>query len=692
MTSRISEQYTLPYTQNRDISWLKFNMRVLDEADNPSVPLFERLRFLFIFSSNLDEFFMIRIGSQFDFVNVKKDVVDWRTGNLVSDVIRDLFEVVESQIKRADVVYETLSAELLALGIAILKPSALDDHTRADLHHIFDERIRPLLDPMIIHDGSSLPDLDNHIPHLIARLINESGQNVTGLVMIPAIDGGMVRLPGAGMRFVSVSDIIEEHCDCLFPRMSVVDRTVFSLTRNADINLYDDLYDDAFNMRIKVKELLDVRRHLSVDRIKVMDQTSDSFRKHLATVFHVDDYQVHSTKIPLGLSLDFIKNNLARMRDQASYFYPPFEPVWPISLNPDMSVMRQVEEKDILTHMPYESFDPVIRLLAEAAKDPEVESIMITIYRLAAKANLIEQLILAAEQGKEVLVVMELRARFDELNNIIYSERLERAGCRIVHGLGTYKVHSKIILVTKKQGASARYLTQIGTGNYHETTVRQYTDLSLMTAHEGIGIDAERFFLGLQEGTKPAKLNHLVVAPLGFRRTLLNHIATETKKGSAGRIRIKVNAITESQLMEALVAASNAGVRIDLIARSITCLLPGIKGYTENIRIVAIVGRFLEHARIYAFGEHFDAVYLSSADMMTRNAERRIEIATPVYDQDVVQRIKEIFDIQLKDGIKGKLIDNNGSHTDMRDMDDLVDSQDYFIKQISRSAFPVSNR
>ncbi len=660
-------------------------MRVLDEAALPEVPLYERFRFLQIFQSNIDEFFMIRIGSQFDFINVKSDVIDWRTGTRIDVIIKELFDIVKKQVDRSGRIYHQLIEELRGQGISLVDSVSLDQVDKKILKAIFDQRLKDILKPVVVYDGDALPEIESKTPHVIVRLKDRDGRLAIGLAMIPEIGDHVIKLPGSGLRYVHVEDVILSYCEAIFKDMKVIGRTIFAVTRNADINFYDDLYDDAYNMRIKVKELLVIRRHLSVDRIEVKDGAPPNLIDFLTTSYRVDHDQIQATRMPFRIPMDLIRHQLLRSFRNDQSFYPAFEPVWPDSLDPQLSVMSQVEKRDILTFLPFESFDPLIRLLGEAATDPDVVSIKITIYRLASKARLIEQLVLAAEHGKDVLVVMELRARFDEMNNIIFSERLERAGCRIIHGFGTHKVHSKLILIVKKPHAKVRRIVQIGTGNYHETTVRQYTDLSLMTAHEGITSDVEHIFEGLEQGNKTIRLNHLIAAPIGFRKTLLNLIAEETRKGTKGRIRLKINAITESELMDALVIASRAGVRIDIIVRSITCLLPGIKHHTEHIHMSSIVGRFLEHARILAFGEDYEAVYLSSADLMTRNVERRIEVATPVYDSQVLDRIKEIFDIQLRDGIKGRKIDASGCHVAADHIEHPIDSQSYFIGQATKT-------
>jgi polyphosphate kinase len=679
MLTGIETKPSLPYTQNRDVSWLRFNDRVLDIAADPSVPLFERFRFLDIHIRNLDEFFMIRIGSQSDYVNAVPDAVDWRTGKKVKDVIRELFALIKTGMERVDAVYLALMDRLRSEGMTVLTDGDLDDVTGKLADTVFKERVMNRLDPVLTGPDDSFPDIESEVPHVLVHLVTPSGDQLVGCVRIPASGSVYLKLPQAGYRLIHVEDLVLRNVHRLFPGMDVTARTLFQVTRNADINFYDDIYDDAHNMRVRVKELLSVRNRLSVDRIVVRKPSDKTVFGTLVRLTGVSPHQVHQTDVPLILDLDEIRTFLEGTYDPARHRHPPHHPVWPSRLERERPVSVQVMKKDVMLHLPYESFDPVIRLIEEAAYDGNVVSIKITVYRLARRSRLVDALILAAERGKDVLVVMELRARFDEMNNIVFSERLERAGCRIVHGLGTFKVHSKLILITYKNHLPARFLSVIGTGNHHEVTVRQYTDIVLMTAHEGIGVDATRFFDALEQGVRPTGLDHLVVAPTGFRKTIVSKIATEAKKGPQGRIRIKINAITDGLMMDALVKASREGVPIDILARSITCLLPGVVGHTESIRMVSIVGRFLEHARIFAFGGDDGHVYIASADMMTRNTERRIEVAVPVYDPDIRLEIIRILDLQINDRILGRTIDACGRHVATKDVPDTADSQTVFM-------------
>jgi polyphosphate kinase len=670
---------SLPYSLNRDLSWLMFNQRVLDEASDPYVPLFERLRFLSICKSNLDEFFMIRIGSQFDILNVKPDAIDWRSGRPIIDMIRSLYRRSQRQLEHMDKVYVTLVEECKQANIHVVEISSLSKDEKRHTYEIFQQQIAPILSPQVIDAMHPFPHIQNNKMH-VGLVLKRKSRRMYGIIPVPELSSNYVELSGSTTKYIALEEIVLYYSDQIFHNYDVEERTLFHLYRNADINFDEEYYDETVNLKVKMKQLLNKRNQLFPVRIDVSIPTSVKFTRFLATKVNASNYQFLKRQTPLAVDhlMELITKDVKQRFPQ--HLFAPFTPRLPQWYDSMTSMTDILLQRDVLLHFPYDSMEPFLRLIYESAMDSQVISIKITIYRLAKTAKLIEYLSLAAELGKEVLVVMELRARFDEQNNIDWSERLERAGCKIVYGLDVYKVHSKICLITRKVKQKLVMLTQVGTGNYNESTVGQYTDFSLMTSHYDIGLDAAKFFTNISIGAAEGSYHHLLVSPFQIKDQLLRLIEEQIQYGSAGYIRFKINAITDKDLIVALVKASQNGVKIEMITRSISCIRPHVRGWTESIHVISLVGRFLEHARVYQFGQGDDALlYISSADLMTRNMERRIEVAIPVYDTQIKRQIQEVLTLQTLDNVKARYLSSKGKHIPVSTGLPTFDVQESFL-------------
>ncbi len=667
-----------PYTMNRDQSWLMFNQRVLDEARDASVPLFERIRFLSIFKNNMDEFFMIRIGSQFDILNIKPDAVDWRSDRLLRDVIRSHYRRAQSLFETMENTYAELVEELSTIGIHLKRVDELSKDERKLAEKHFKSQIAPILSPQVIDAMHPFPHIQNDKMH-IGLVLKRKSKRMYGIIPIPQASSPFIMIKD--QLFLSIEDVVYNFSPDIFHMYEVEEKMVFHLYRNADLNFDEEYYDDSVNLKLKMKQLLQRRNQLFPVRIDVSIPTSGRFIKFIQSRIEAKPFQFMSRNIPLAMGVlnELIHKDVRRQFPQHSF--PPFQPRVPEWFTKSKSMMALVEQQDVFLHYPYDSMEPFLRLIYEAAMDRHVVSIKITIYRLAKTAKLIEYLALAAEQGKEILVIMELRARFDEQNNIDWSERLERAGCKIVYGLDVYKVHSKICLITKTTKQGLMMITQVGTGNYNEVTVEQYTDMSIITANPTIGMDAAQFFTNISIGSAEGQYEQLIISPFQIKKRLLALIEREKNKGELGYIRFKINALTDRDLIEELVKASQAGVTIEMITRSISCLRPRVRGWTSSITVISIVGRFLEHARVYQFGQADDLVmYLSSADLMTRNMERRIEVALPVLDSTIQSSIQQILNRQWADNVKARRLNSKGRHVEISEVSVPFNSQDYFIE------------
>lgn len=627
------------FMQNRELSWLRFNRRVLEEAEEESVPLYERLKFISIFTSNLDEFFMIRVGSLTDLMFMDNNVDD-KTGLTAKQQLELIFQAVVPLYKERDRIFHIVEDELEHFGIRHLDSKELKKSDKKQLDRIFEDEIAPILSPQVIDSRHPFPHLVNKGIYIICEFTGETTK--FGLIPISQSLPAFYMLQGTESGYIMTEKIVLERVSDVFGMYKIECAAIISVTRNADISPEDENFDVDDDFRERMKKVIKKRSRLSPVRLEVQGHMTKGLSAFLLSKLHLTKEQVFTSEIPLVLSYVFDLHNHLPQTVMKQLSYPNFRPQFPACLNSGENITAQCKRKDILLFFPYDQMEPYLQLLRESAQDPTVISIKITIYRLSSNSRIIDYLCNAAENNKEVTVLMELKARFDEKNNIEWAERLEDAGCTVIYGFEGFKVHSKICLITRRDRNKVFYITQIGTGNYNEKTAKLYSDLSLITANQQIGQEANEFFKNMSIANLQGNYNNLFVAPYFFKNNIIALIDNETDKarrGEAASIIMKSNSLTDREIMEKLSEASNAGVEVKLIIRGICCLLPGIKGKTENIKVYSIVGRFLEHSRIYCFGVGKDAaIYISSADMMTRNTRRRVEIACPILDVDIRDR------------------------------------------------------
>ncbi len=674
----------LNYTQNRELSWLKFNQRVLEEAQDASVPLLERLKFVAIFTTNLDEFFMIRVGSLFDMAHTDANARDSRSGMTPKEQLDRIFEAVAPLYKERDKAYAEIKKQLQPYGICSLNLKDLEQNEKKYVKKYFKEQILPVLSPQIVDANHPFPHLLNKEIYVTAnlRFKEKSGvKNMMGIVPIPSFVSEILQLPGHDIRYIRMEKVIMEYLDLVFSKYEVSDANYICVTRNADIAPDDEALDISDDFRYLMKETLHKRRRMAVVRLEVAEKLKPDMEAYFCEKFNIEPAQIFRSKVPMKMDFVFGINGKLPESMKRSLTYRPFTPQNSSHVQ-DGNVMRQIKRKDILLYYPYESMDPFLKMIKEASVDPNVVTIKITIYRLAKKARLVEYLCAAAENGKDVTVLIELRARFDEQNNIDWSERMEEAGCRVIYGFEDYKVHSKICLITYRNRNEVQYITQIGTGNYNEKTAAMYTDLSLMTANPAIGKDAAEFFKNMSIGNLDGSYDHIIVSPTSLKQKILYLIEEEIKKGTNGRIIMKMNSLTDTDFISKISEASKAGVRVDLIVRGICCILPGVPGYTENLRSMSIVGRYLEHARIFSFGTGAaQKIYIGSADMMTRNTEKRVEVACPIIDENIRRQINHYLRVMLNDNVKARILQSDGTFVKRKATETPVDSQAMFMEE-----------
>ncbi len=684
------------YFDNRELSWLKFNQRVLEEAEDGRVPLFERLGFISIFASNLDEFFMVRVGSLYDQTLLKKDKdkKDNKTHLTAQEQLLLIAEKTAELLPRFNDAYWQIMEKLRLYGVEHVRMENLSDAENGYLLRHFSSDIKPLLFPTIVDKKHPMPFFANKAVYVIARLKNKKGGEFFGI--IPAGSeafGRIVPLPAEeGFRFILTEELITAYAHLAFPDYEVIDRGTFRITRNADIDAEEALDDDV-DFRNVMEELVKKRRKLCPVRVEF---TGYGDREALASFAEQAGLSLGKGflfRADRPLDFGFLSEIERRLSDQKNLFFERLAPQPPACVLPDEPMLRQIDRGDILLMYPYESFSPFIRLLEEAAHTEEVVSIKITLYRVARDSKIVDALIKAAENGKDVLALVELRARFDEENNIGWSKRLEEAGVQVIYGLNGLKVHSKLLQITRKVGNSILYTTQIGTGNYNERTSRLYTDITLMTSDNDIGTDASLVFTALSIGSTVESSSTLWVAPNCLKSRVVEMIDREITFGSDGYIGLKLNSLTDKDIIEKLAQASKSGVRIELLVRGISCLITGIPGETENISLVSVVGRFLEHSRIYIFGkEERERVYISSADFMTRNTERRVEVAAPVRDPAIRARITEYFHTMLRDNVKARDQRSDGSYVRREPEGEPLDAQIYFFRKAYSDAEAAQRR
>ena len=677
---------------NRELSWLKFNERVLEEAENPENPLCERLTFASIYQSNLDEFYMVRVGSLVDQMLLAKDIRENKTNMTPEEQLDAILARTKKLNRKRDVVYEEIMENLEQYGVHMLNFHKIEKEDRNYLERYFEAEVAPVISPSIVGKRQPFPFLRNKEIYAVVVLETKKGKEKLGI--IPCSSTGILRLipvPGKTGTYMLSEELILHFVSKIFKGYHIKAKSLLRITRNADIDA-DALYDEDLDYREFMVELIKARKKLAPIRLELSREMGGDVVETLCEYLEVDKNYVFRGDIPLDLSFVFqIQDGL---RKRTELFYEKRIPQKSPLFNSHEPILDQIAKKDRFLSYPYESIKPFLTMLHEAANDEDVVSIKMTLYRVAKQSKVVEALIEAAENGKEVFVLVELKARFDEENNIGWSRLLEDAGCHVIYGLDGYKVHSKLCQIMKKKDGNVEYYTQIGTGNYNEKTARLYTDLSLMTADPKIGTEAARVFQALAMGETVEDMEHLLVAPRCLQNKVLAMIDEEIEHAKAGEqayIGLKMNSLTDKRIMSKLVEASCAGVHIDMVIRGICCLIPGVKGQTENIHIISIVGRFLEHSRIYIFGTQERArIYISSADFMTRNTLRRVEVAAPIEDPDIRMQIQEMFVTMLSDNRKARIMNNKGNYKIEPSDNAPLNSQEVFLQQAYDNAAPAA--
>ena len=668
---------------NRELSWLKFNERVLEEAENPEVPLCERLTFASIYQSNLDEFFMVRVGSLYDQTLLDKKICENKTGMTSQEQIDAILKQTKLINKRKEAVYEELMARVAEQGIRILRFNELDEDGARYLEGYFKSEIAPLISPTVIGRRQPFPFLKNKEIYAVAVLGAKGKKDRLGIIPCTSnIFGRLIAVPGIPGTYMLAEELILHFAPVVFKGYKIKSKSLLRITRNADIDA-DALYDEDLDYREFMAGLIKQRKKLAPIRLELSRDMDKKGIAVLCEYLELDENHVFMSSTPLDLSFVFQIQDL--LRKNPELYFPKRTPQKSDQFQDGKSIIAQIKEEDKLLSYPYESIRPFLHLLTEAAEDPDVISIKMTLYRVAKQSKVVEALIEAAENGKEVVVLVELRARFDEENNIEWSRRLEDAGCQVIYGLDGYKVHSKLCLITRKNAGQVEYITQIGTGNYNEKTSRLYTDLSLMTSNVEIGLEASNVFQALSKGEVVEHTRHLLVAPKCLQNKVLGMLDEEiahARNGEEAYAGFKLNSLTDKKIIDKLIEASEAGVKIDMIIRGICCLIPGVEGKTENIRIISIVGRFLEHSRIYIFGsKERRKYYIASADFMTRNTVRRVEVAAPVYNDKLKTKLQEMFNVMLSDNQKARKLEADGNYHRVSNDLTPVNAQEYFYAE-----------
>lgn len=716
----MSEAKPKPYMQNRELSWLTFNQRVLDQGTDETVPPLEQLKFAAIFSSNLQEFFMVRVGSLTDLTLIKKPIRDNKTLMTPQEQLDEIYKRSHELYPLHESIFETISAKLEKESITRITPETINDEQRKYLIAYAAKNITPFLSPQVINVRHPFPHLENGSLYLVVRLGDPASENTEGvlendqpkkgstsakktknmgargvtlgIIPLPRQCERIIKLPGEGFSFILLEHALECLAGEVFSMYSLKRINIICVTRNADLDTVEGLDEADEDYREHMKRILKRRTRLTPVRLESDRPLSQTVSAFLLKQLRLESHQVFVTKVPLDMSYvyDLVDRLPKPTRDQLSY--TPFQPQWAAMLDRNRPVIDQIAEKEVVLSYPYESIDPFVQLLKEAAVDPSVISIKITLYRLANHSQIAEALSQAAENGKEVTALVELRARFDEKNNIEWSARFEEAGVHVIYGFKNYKVHSKICLITRQTPKGLQHITQLGTGNYNEKTARLYTDLAFFTSDAGIGRDAVEFFRNVGLENVSDNYDLLWVAPLQIKPMILAKIDEQialSRQGEPCELFFKTNSITDKDIIEKIVEASQAGVPVTLFVRGISCLVPDIKKYTKRVRVISIVGRLLEHSRIYGFGPRDNVqLYLSSADLMTRNMDKRVEIAWPILNNSAKEDILEYLDVSLRDTAKMRELLPDKSYTplgalarsDSSGKPVLFDSQEYLIK------------
>ncbi len=703
-------RHVLPYMQNRELSWLEFNKRVLDQGEDRNVPPLERLTFVSIFSSNLQEFFMVRVGSLTDLSLVDKDMRENKTQMTPDEQLLAIYERCHSLYPEQERIYKKIQSQLSDYGIRQLLPEDLSKDQAAYLHAYLQERVVPYLSPQIINARHPFPHLENGALYVLLRLDEEANREAKkakkdakpgkkekknvgaddatfGLIPLPHQASRVIKLPGEGTQFILLENAIKTIVDEVFSMYTTKRASVICVTRNADIDPNDGTEEDMdYDYREHMKRMLKKRARLAPVRLETDTPLSAVTEKFLLKRLKLKPYQTFVTSVPLDMGYAWGLPSLCDSEIARELTSEPFTPQWPAVFDKKRPILDQVRERDVLLMYPYESMDPFVKMLSEAANDPTVFSIKITLYRLASQSHLAEALVQAAENGKEVTALFELRARFDESNNIEWSQRFERAGANVIYGFHDFKVHSKICTIARHTETGVEYITQLGTGNYNEKTSKLYTDFSFITCDEGIGKDAAEFFRNMSLENASDGYQHLSVAPLQIKPMILHKIDEQialAKKGEPNGLMFKTNSVTDKDIIDKIAEASQAGVKCTLLVRGISCIVPGVEGYTDNVTVVSIVGRLLEHSRIYGFGPRENReLYLSSADLMTRNMEKRVEIAWPIYQPALRERINSYMDVFLADTAKLRMLKNDLEYTPL----------EYFVDEEGENSQPFDSQ
>ncbi len=673
--------------ENRELSWLKFNERVLEEAEAKSGnPLLERMKFVSIFTSNLDEFYMVRVGTLTDYQRYFKDYIDTRTNLNVQEQLDEIYFRTAELYKKKDRVYASIISELKEKNINIIGIEELDEEKRKKITKYYKRNILPLLSPQIIDVWHPFPFLQNKKLYITVELEAKKDKKLVGIIPVPLRVNRLLKVEGLDNTFLLLEDIIKYYCAEIFSMYKVVDSTVMAITRNADIDTdYDIGFDESMDYRQFMKKLIKNRSKLAPVRIEFQKEMSKFLTKFFLKSLNLNFEQLFISETPLDLSFSFILENLIETPLKDELVFSEFKPKENLELNRNGNIADLIFKRDLLLFYPFESMKPFLNLLKQAAEDDRVQSIKITLYRISKDSKLANYLITAAENGKDVTILMELRARFDEENNIEWAQKFQEAGCTVIYGADKHKVHSKICQITYKEDDGFKYITQVGTGNYNEKTTKIYTDFSIITADKTIGVDADKFFKNMAISNLEGKYEKLWIAPVGFKQNVLKYIDEEiekAKRGESGTVTIKCNSFTDKEVMKALINASKNNVEVNLIVRGICCLIPEIEGLTDKIKVISIVGRFLEHSRIYSFGKGDEQkLYISSGDMMTRNTENRVEICCPIEDEIIKQKINNIVDIILKDNVKSRELSCDGIYRHKNIGEYKINSQEIFMEE-----------
>lgn len=675
------------YSQNREISWLRFNKRVLQQAEDANVPIGERLKFVSIFDQNLDEFFMVRVGGLVD-LSLIKQVPDNKSNLTAKEQLSLIYQEVSDIYPSRETTLTKLRHHLKEYDVIEYTVNQLDKHKKTMLDKFVEQEVIPIVSPQIIDPQHPFPHLESACSYLFVRLV-ESKKMYYGIVSIPSKLPSLFVFDEEGVHYITMEEILVGYAKIFFKQFKVLEKALIKVTRNTDLDFKkESIVEEDYNYRSEMKKILKKRERLVPVRLEIKESLTYESIHYLIDRLGLKHYQVFYSKSPLQMGYVFSLIDVMKKKGLKDLFYVPYQPY----VYKPTSMMKTIEDESMLLHYPYQSFAPFLQLLQEAAMNPNVISIKMTIYRVAKLSKIIEYLCLAAENKKEVIVFVELRARFDEENNIHWAEILEEAGCVLMYGIDKYKIHSKLLLITYRDKQRIRYISHVGTGNFNEQTVKLYTDLSYLSASTEIGVEMAELFNQLLLNQLKGHFKRLIVAPKQLKNQLLELILQQMQLKKDGYVRIKCNALTDRELIDALANASMEGVKVDLVIRGICCLLPGVKGKTENIRVISIVGRFLEHSRIYQFGRNEEAkIYIASADLMTRNTEKRVEVGIDINEVRLKQRVLDYLDLCFEDSIKAMVLNDGGFYEHIHS-NNGIDSQQILLEQAMNIQYPTKQR